>query len=73
MSNKQFVVDADSHWSEPPDLFTSRAPAQYKDRVPHVEMVDGVRSWVFDGNPVGRASAVRLTVLHRGLTLRVPV
>ena len=57
MSNKQFVVDADSHWSEPPDLFTSRAPAQYKDRVPHVEMVDGVRSWVFDGNPVGRASA----------------
>lgn len=25
-----------------------------------------------DGDPVGRASAVRLTVLHRGLTLRVP-
>jgi predicted TIM-barrel fold metal-dependent hydrolase len=57
MSNKQLVVDADSHWSEPPDLFTSRAPAQYKDRVPHVEIVDGAPTWVFDGNPVGRASA----------------
>ncbi|CAM5281406.1 hypothetical protein [Leifsonia shinshuensis] len=25
-----------------------------------------------DGDPVGRATAIRLTVLHRGLTLRVP-
>ena len=25
-----FIVDADSHWSEPPDLFTSRAPAEYQ-------------------------------------------
>ena len=35
------VVDADSHWSEPPDLFTSRAPAEFKDRVPRVEEIDG--------------------------------
>ena len=28
-----FVVDADSHWSEPADLFTSRAPAEVRDRV----------------------------------------
>jgi uncharacterized protein len=52
-----FVVDADSHWCEPPDLFTRLAPEAYKDRVPHVEVVDGQRMWVFDGKPVGRFSA----------------
>jgi predicted TIM-barrel fold metal-dependent hydrolase len=52
-----YVVDADSHWSEPADLFTSRAPAAYRDRLPHVEVVDGVRQWVFDGRPMGLFSA----------------
>ena len=57
MLNNELVVDADSHWSEPADLFTSRAPAKYVDRVPHVELVDGERTWVFDGKAVGRFSA----------------
>jgi uncharacterized protein len=57
MSKTEFVVDADSHWAEPPDLFTSRAPAEYRDRVPRVEEVDGQPTWVFDGHPVGRHSA----------------
>ena len=57
MSETGFVVDADSHWAEPADLFTRSAPAKYKDRVPHVETVDGERMWVFDGNPMGRFSA----------------
>ena len=56
-STSPFIVDADSHWSEPPDLFTRRRPPSIKDRVPHVEMVDGERIWVFDGHPMGRASA----------------
>jgi len=56
-AEKLFIVDADSHWSEPADLFTSRAPAEYRDRVPRVEEVDGERSWVFDGHVVGRHSA----------------
>ena len=34
---KPYIVDADSHWSEPADLFTKRAPAHLKDRVPHHE------------------------------------
>jgi len=57
MSKTSFIVDADSHWSELPDLFTSRAPAKFKDRVPRVEDVDGQLVWVFDGHPMGRASA----------------
>ena len=52
-----FVFDADSHWSERPDLFTSRAPARIKDRVPRVEEVDGTLMWVFDGRPMSRFSA----------------
>jgi predicted TIM-barrel fold metal-dependent hydrolase len=54
---ESFVVDADSHWSEPEDLFTRLAPAKYKDRVPRVEVVEGQRMWVFDGQPMGRYSA----------------
>ncbi|MGN6472827.1 MAG: amidohydrolase family protein [Mycobacteriales bacterium] len=54
---QSFVVDADSHFSEPEDFFTSVAPAKYKDRVPHVEVVDGQRMWVFDGQTMGRYSA----------------
>ena len=57
MSEKDFVVDADSHWSEPADMFTSRAPASIRDRVPHVEDVDGELMWVFDGHPMGHFSA----------------
>jgi predicted TIM-barrel fold metal-dependent hydrolase len=52
-----FVVDADSHWSEPADLFTRDAPAALKDRVPHHEERDGVRVWVMDGVAIGNAGA----------------
>ncbi|KPM53963.1 amidohydrolase [Frankia sp. R43] len=52
-----FIVDADSHWSEPPDLFTKRAPEAYRDRVPRVADVDGTPMWIFDGKPVSRFSA----------------
>lgn len=31
------VIDTDTHISEPPDLWTSRVPAKWKDVVPHVE------------------------------------
>lgn len=56
-SNGLFIVDSDSHWSEPPDLFTKRAPAQFRDRVPRVETIDGQQMWVFDGKPAGIYSA----------------
>lgn len=40
------IVDCDTHITEAPDLFTSRAPAQYKDKVPHVRLdADGVERW----------------------------
>jgi predicted TIM-barrel fold metal-dependent hydrolase len=39
------IVDCDTHVTEPPDLFTSRAPARYKDKVPHVRRVQGIDRW----------------------------
>jgi predicted TIM-barrel fold metal-dependent hydrolase len=49
------VVDADTHMTEAHDLWTKRAPAEYKDRVPRVEDIDGQPTWVVDGTPLGFA------------------
>jgi predicted TIM-barrel fold metal-dependent hydrolase len=57
MFNGMQIIDADSHWCEPPDLFTKLAPPEHKDRVPRVEEIDGQPMWVMDGHPLGRFSA----------------
>ena len=46
------VVDADTHMTERHDLFTSRAPKGYEDRVPRVEDVDGKPHWIVDESVV---------------------
>jgi uncharacterized protein len=52
------VIDADTHLTEAHDLWTKRAPAAYKDRVPHVARVDGAATWMVEGNvELGRAGA----------------
>ncbi len=48
------IIDTDSHWSEPYDLWTSRAPAKYRDRVPRMAERNGKRRWWFDDSiPIG--------------------
>lgn len=51
------IIDVDAHWTEARDLWTSRAPASFKDRAPRVEVVGGRQQWVVDDNvlltPVG--------------------
>jgi uncharacterized protein len=44
------IIDADTHLTEPHDLWVRRAPAAWRDRVPQVKMLDGQMSWVIDGN-----------------------
>jgi uncharacterized protein len=52
------VIDADTHLTEQHDLWTKRAPAAFKDRVPHVTQVDGSAMWVVEDDVVlGRAGA----------------
>jgi uncharacterized protein len=57
LDNGTLVIDADSHWTEPHDLFTRVAPARVRDRVPRVEEVEGIPTWVFDGHVLGQATA----------------
>jgi predicted TIM-barrel fold metal-dependent hydrolase len=53
------VVDSDTHLSEPHDLWTKRAPKQWKERVPQVREVDRKRTWIINGNtPMGAATPV---------------
>jgi predicted TIM-barrel fold metal-dependent hydrolase len=42
------IIDTDTHFSEPWDLWTSRAPAHLKDRVPRVIEVNGEPQWTID-------------------------
>ena len=44
------VIDTDTHLTEPHDLWTARAPASYRDRVPQVKWVDGRRQWFVAGD-----------------------
>ena len=39
------IVDCDTHITDAPDLFTSRAPAALKDRMPHIKRVGGTDTW----------------------------
>ncbi|MBV1918166.1 MAG: amidohydrolase [Sphingomonadaceae bacterium] len=48
------VVDADSHITEWPDLWTSRAPGKYKDVMPQRKTVDGVTAWMLGDYMLGR-------------------
>jgi hypothetical protein len=53
------VIDTDTHLSEPFDLWTSRAPAKFKDRVPQVREIKGKPTWVINGDvPLGGAGPV---------------
>jgi predicted TIM-barrel fold metal-dependent hydrolase len=39
------IVDCDTHFTEPADLWTANAPAGMKDKMPHVKRVDGADKW----------------------------
>ena len=56
---KQPIIDADTHWSEPHDLWTSLAPAKYRDLVPQIKEHRGKPMWVVNGDiPLAGDSAV---------------
>jgi predicted TIM-barrel fold metal-dependent hydrolase len=44
------IIDVDAHISEPHDLWTRRAPASLRDRVPRVVKSGDKRAWVVDGD-----------------------
>ncbi|HUJ64751.1 MAG TPA: hypothetical protein VLX59_04380, partial [Acidimicrobiales bacterium] len=52
------IVDADTHLTEPHDLWSSRAPKGWAERLPRVVEMDGEATWVFDGSRLFRAGAM---------------
>ena len=48
------VIDADSHISEPPDVWTARVPSKYVDEVPRlIRSKEGVDVWTMGGRSLG--------------------
>ncbi len=39
------IIDGDAHFTEPPDLWTSRAPGSFTSRMPVQRTTDGVTAW----------------------------
>jgi predicted TIM-barrel fold metal-dependent hydrolase len=65
------VIDADTHLTEPHDMWTKRAPAALRDRVPQVKMLNGTRSWVIDGDKsIGTGAHPNSSVLKEGGKVR---
>jgi predicted TIM-barrel fold metal-dependent hydrolase len=61
------VIDADTHLSEPHDLWLKNATAKYKERVPQVKMVNGRMSWVIDGDKcIGAGASPVSTITKEG-------
>lgn len=55
----QWMISVDDHIIEPPNLWVDRASAADRDRVPHVERIDGVDTWIYDQ---ARASVLGILV-----------
>lgn len=55
----QWMISVDDHIIEPPNLWVDRASAADRDRVPHVERIDGVDTWIYDQ---ARASVMGILV-----------
>ncbi len=65
------IIDADTHLTEPHDLWTRRAPASLLDRVPQVREYQGTRSWVIDGDKViGMNAHPNSAILRQGGKVR---
>ena len=45
------LISADSHVTEPGDLWTSRVDARFRDRVPRIERFEKGDAWVMEGVP----------------------
>src|SRR4051812_5066984 len=59
------IIDVDAHITEPADLWTSRAPERWRERVPRVVAgEDGGAMWSIDGVLLGRALGA--SVIKRG-------
>jgi len=43
------IIDCDAHFTEPPELWTSRAPEHLVNRMPVLRTIDGITAWYIEG------------------------
>jgi uncharacterized protein len=75
MSSQAIVIDADSHVTEPPDLWTSRMSSQkWKDYIPQVRFDEqaGLESWFIGDQRIGLFGASNMVVDPTGGDAPVP-
>jgi predicted TIM-barrel fold metal-dependent hydrolase len=48
-SRRYRLISGDSHVNEPPDLWTSRVPARFRDRAPHMQRFEQGDAWIIEG------------------------
>jgi uncharacterized protein len=65
------IVDCDTHTTEAPDLFTSRAPAKFKDLVPFIRRVNGLDTWFCSNRNFGTMGGNVIGANHNKLLGRV--
>ncbi len=65
------IVDCDTHFTEPPDLWTSNAPAGMKDRMPHVRRIDGADRWFVGDRNFGSIGGNVIAADHNKLLGRL--
>ena len=49
MARDYRLISADGHLMDPPDLWTTNAPAKYRDQVPRMEHFEQGDAWVMEG------------------------
>jgi predicted TIM-barrel fold metal-dependent hydrolase len=65
------VIDADTHYTEPHDLWVRRAPAALRERVPQVKLHQGQMSWIIDGDQsIGTGAHPNSAILKDGSKVR---
>jgi predicted TIM-barrel fold metal-dependent hydrolase len=70
-ASKLKIIDADTHFTEPHDLWLKRAPASLRERVPQVKLLDGKPAWVIDGDKMlGFAAHPNSAILKDGRKIR---
>jgi len=47
-----WLISVDDHILEPPTLWTDRVAPRDRDRAPHIETIDGIECWVYDGKRI---------------------
>src|SRR5439155_7848062 len=58
--NLDWLISVDDHILEPPNVWVDRVAAKDRDRAPHMEVVNGIEGWAYDGKhfPSSGLSAV---------------